>query len=96
MLAKRFAHVSLGILALALAYHFGASSATAQAPSQKQIVNAASTGRWTIVNGTPEMASNIMLLDTFTGDSWISCEDPDGTTEWCRIPRSEGASKSKK
>ena len=33
MRAKSFLQVSLGILALALAYHLGATSATAQAPS---------------------------------------------------------------
>jgi hypothetical protein len=34
MRAKSFLYVSLGILALALAYHFGATTATAQAGSQ--------------------------------------------------------------
>jgi len=33
MLAKRFFYVSAGLLCLALAYHFGASSAAAQAPA---------------------------------------------------------------
>jgi hypothetical protein len=33
MLAKRFLYVSAGILCLALAYHFGSGSATAQGPS---------------------------------------------------------------
>ena len=33
MVAKRFFYVSAGILCLALAYHLGATTATAQAPS---------------------------------------------------------------
>ena len=37
MLAKRFFHVCAGILSLALAYHFGAVSATAQAPGNAAV-----------------------------------------------------------
>jgi len=37
MRAKSFLYVSLGILALALAYHFGASTATAQAPGNSVV-----------------------------------------------------------
>jgi hypothetical protein len=45
----------------------------------------AENGRWQIVNGTPEMAHNIMLLDTETGDSWIICGDPKITVDWCSM-----------
>jgi hypothetical protein len=44
-------------------------------------------GRWQIVNGTPEMTRNIMLLDTQTGDSWINCSDSKGATNWCSMSR---------
>ena len=50
MLAKRFFFVSAGILCLALAYHLGASTATAQAPSNP-IVAPATTGAFITANG---------------------------------------------
>ena len=46
----------------------------------------AENGRWQIVNGTPELSRNIMLLDTQTGDSRITCDGADGTG-WCALPR---------
>jgi hypothetical protein len=49
-------------------------------------------GRWQIVNGTPGLSRNIMLLDTQTGDSWITCEDSAKSTHWCWIPKSYSAS----
>jgi hypothetical protein len=36
-MAKRFFYICLGILCLALAYHFGASNATAQSDAKGQI-----------------------------------------------------------
>jgi hypothetical protein len=47
----------------------------------------AENGRWQIVNGTPELARNIMLLDTQTGDSWINCADSKGAVNWCSMAR---------
>jgi hypothetical protein len=47
-------------------------------------------GRWQIVNGTPEMTRNIMLLDTETGNSWIVCTGVGDETKWCVIRKSEG------
>jgi hypothetical protein len=47
-------------------------------------------GRWQIVNGTPEMTRNIMLLDTETGNSWIVCTGAGDETKWCIIRKSEG------
>lgn len=44
-------------------------------------------GRYQIVNGTPEMTRNIMLLDTATGNSWIICGDKDGVSHWCEMDR---------
>lgn len=56
-----------------------------------------SAGRYQIVNGTPDQARNIMLLDTATGQSWISCiGELDGgkttATQWCKIPRTDATS----
>lgn len=46
-------------------------------------------GRYQIVNGTPDLAANIMLLDTITGDSWVKCSSPDTGSLWCRMSRSD-------
>jgi hypothetical protein len=45
------------------------------------------TARRQIVNGTPEVARNIMLLDTQTGDSWITCHDSQAVVGWCMMFR---------
>lgn len=45
------------------------------------------TSRYQIVNGTPEMTRNIMLLDTWTGDTWIICADKTGLSAWCAMDR---------
>lgn len=52
-----------------------------------KLIETPPNGRYQIVNGTPDLTRNIMLLDTQTGDSWIDCDD-DGRTTWCRILRS--------
>jgi hypothetical protein len=44
------------------------------------------TGRYTIVNGTPTMTRNIMLLDTHTGRTWLTCAGKDVGTAWCDVP----------
>jgi hypothetical protein len=44
-------------------------------------------GRFQIVNGTPEMTRNIMLLDSTSGESWIVCTDEGGTSGWCQMTR---------
>jgi hypothetical protein len=43
-------------------------------------------GRYQIVNGTPEMARNIMLLDTQTGQTWAVCL-VDNKDSWCAMHR---------
>lgn len=48
------------------------------------------TGRFQIVNGTPDMVRNIMLLDTVTGDVWVSCSGTDGVRGWCPMPKFDG------
>jgi len=86
---KNFMFACIAIAALAVAFYFVSGGAMAQAGAapQSQVVRAASNGRWTVVNGTPEYAMNIMLLDTATGDTWLKCGDKDGVTYWCRILR---------
>lgn len=68
------------IVLLILAVRFGGES---HAASSTNFV-----GRYTIINGTPDQARNIMLLDTFTGESWISCQDRTDGTGWCHMFRS--------
>lgn len=45
-----------------------------------------SPGRWQVVNGTPDMTRNIMLLDSTTGETWVTCSSEDGRS-WCYMPR---------
>jgi hypothetical protein len=49
-------------------------------------------GRFQIVNGTPEQARNIMLLDSMSGESWIVCTDEESGTGWCQMPRFKSGS----
>jgi len=42
-------------------------------------------GRYQVVNGTPEMAKNIMLLDTWTGETWILCGPLNDLGQWCHM-----------
>lgn len=47
-------------------------------------------GRYTIINGTPDLARNIVLLDTRTGRTWLMCKGrPDDIalvdTKWCAL-----------
>jgi hypothetical protein len=53
-------------------------------------------GRFQVVNGTPSMAANIMLLDTATGESWIKCSSEDVGSLWCAVPKSEHATAPRK
>ena len=48
-------------------------------------------GRYQIVNGTPQLSINIMLLDTVTGDSWIKCSSKSVGDLWCKMPRSDSS-----
>ena len=49
MVAKRFFYICAGLLCLALAYHFGAQSATAQAPADPIVGVAAAGGNYDVV-----------------------------------------------
>jgi hypothetical protein len=40
---------------------------------QPQPTDRTAVGRYQIVNGTPELTRNIMLLDTATGQTWQIC-----------------------
>lgn len=50
------------------------------------------TGRYQVVNPTPQMARNIMLLDTWTGTTLINCVGTHGVSGWCEMPSWEGSS----
>ena len=82
-----------------LAVSLGATSslglALAQAPtSRPQVIVDSGEGRFRVVNGTPEMARHIMLLDTATGQTWVVCDFESGSMGWCRMPKSEVPSTS--
>ncbi len=83
----------VAIIGIALFFLTGADVALGQSnrsPAAVQpVVGGAPNGRFQIVNGTPEMTRNIMLLDTVSGDSWILCTT-EGAQGWCRMPRSHG------
>jgi hypothetical protein len=63
MRSRTFLHVSLGILALAAAYHLGARSATAQAPGNS-VVGVSSLG-----NGL-----SVFLVMTAAGDPYVTSD----------------------
>lgn len=44
-------------------------------------------GRFQIVNPTPQYLRNVMLIDTVTGESWVSCTSKDDQAGWCALPR---------
>lgn len=58
MRAKSFFYVSLGILALALAYHLGATTATAQAPGNPVVAAEDSNGIVYTANGDVYLRTN--------------------------------------
>lgn len=70
MLAKRFFFVSAGVLCLALAYHFGATSATAQAPGNAVVAATAnSLAEFAITaNGDTYFSNNAGTTWTFHGN----------------------------
>jgi hypothetical protein len=61
----------------------------------EKIESIKSIGRYQVVNPTPQMARNIMLVDTVGGDSWVMCLGPHGETGWCHMPSSDGAASMK-
>ena len=45
-------------------------------------------GRYQIVNGAGDLVPSIMLLDTATGDSWVTCGNAEiGRWHWCDMQR---------
>ncbi len=85
--ARAFLLVCVGICLLALSFQTGALVAHAQSKMPLEVVRSSSTGRWAIVNPTPEFSSNIMLLDTATGETWNICSGKGGVTYWCYVLR---------
>ena len=64
---------AVACLLLFLASIDSAFGQTARPPSTAVVTGGAPNGRFQIVNGTPDVARNIMLLDTVTGDTWLFC-----------------------
>ncbi len=52
--------------------------------------------RYQIVNPTPESRINYMLLDTVTGDTWITCTQKTAASQsmegWCKMFRVDAPS----
>jgi hypothetical protein len=59
----------------------------------RAVASSTVSGRWQIVNPTPERAMYIMLLDTATGATWIACSGEGGTQTWCIVEKSFATSK---
>lgn len=87
MIRKSSISMNTGITLLALLLTLflfvrNSSAHSEQSGQSAKPVQAQQSGRYQIVNGTPELSKNIMLLDTQTGRSWVSCT-VDGQDAWC-------------
>ena len=49
--------------------------------------------RYQVINGTPHLARNIMLLDTVKGETSILCQASDNSIRWCPMPSAPGKDK---
>ena len=78
MFAKRFFYVSAAILCLALAYHLGATSATAQA-TKSQVVAAYFSNSFEAPSWTSAPSGNILV--TATGDIYFNAIN---TSTWLK------------
>ena len=81
--------VLLAVLLMAVAASLGAQATPIPVPVT------ATAGRWQVVNGRPESAGTIMLLDTATGNTWVLCGGADAGDQWCRMPKSDSPTASK-
>ncbi len=77
-------------LGLGLAFLAGAFLIRRAEAAPGAAVAAGPSGRWQVVNGTPDQTQNIMLLDSTTGDTWVTCNGQDGDRVWCYVPRTQG------
>jgi hypothetical protein len=67
-----------------------AQPAARPSPPSQPVVGGAPNGRFQVVNGLPEYATYIMLLDTMTGETWMLCRNTEGDSGWCKMPRFSG------
>lgn len=77
----RMLAVAVLLVGVGAALVFRTGVAEAAAP-----ISSGGPGRYQVVNGTPDLTRNIMLLDTQTGSTWIKCSDS-GVSGWCLMPR---------
>jgi hypothetical protein len=89
-----------GLVAGFTAGQIGASQDTlpprVEVPRPSQPAPVSEIGRFQVVNGTPQYAMNIMLLDTVTGDTWIKCGSPETSDTWCKVNRTDSETSPKK
>jgi hypothetical protein len=96
MTVRTFKFVTLTLtVVLGFIVLLGQIRAQAPQPAPNRIVPSQGNGRFQIVNGTPELTRNIKLLDTETGETWITCTDTDNASVWCHMERSSAHSISK-
>ena len=81
------AGMALFILLLVAAAGYRYAEAQGNSAPPRVVAQSGGNGRYQIVNGTPEMARNIMLLDTATGKTWVYCGDSDKVGAWCPMER---------
>ena len=83
--ARSFFYACLGILALALAYHFGATSATAQAPSNPVVAAFATTSAVVTARGDIYYSSSgyngpyVLVANVFSGEATSQPKAKDAT-----------------
>jgi hypothetical protein len=70
-------------MALGCIFLMGQTGSNVQTPRSTpyQPAGPQQTGRFQIVNGTPGLPQNVMMLDTWTGQSWLTCEDTKVTSK---------------
>ena len=53
-----------------------------EAPGGRLNLSTKDIGRYEVINGTPGMTRNIMLIDRKTSSTWLFC-DIDSSSAWC-------------
>ena len=84
--ARSFFYVSLGVLALALAYHLGATSAGAQAPGNSVTALTTTNGVWAAVTQSGDFyTSPVGDAWTFKGNVFTGGTTPAAQRSWGQV-----------